>query len=131
MRRKVKLRTRDGSDVHIVLENWGSGLDHSMRRWTLQDSLWLCIDSGDLAEEMVFGFWGPVVQLPDVPDVRDTYEAAALGQKMAGVLMRGQTMVEYALIIAAIGAVAWGAYNVMGHGIGSMASGIDSSMTSA
>jgi Flp pilus assembly pilin Flp len=43
---------------------------------------------------------------------------------------RGQTMVEYALIIAAVGAVAWGAYNLMGHDIGSMASGIDSSLTS-
>ena len=31
---------------------------------------------------------------------------------------RGQTMVEYALIIASIGAVAWGAYNLMGHDIG-------------
>jgi hypothetical protein len=29
--------------------------------------------------------------------------------------MRGQTMVEYALIIAAVSAVAWGAYNTMGH----------------
>jgi Flp pilus assembly pilin Flp len=44
---------------------------------------------------------------------------------------RGQTMVEYALIIASIGAVAWGAYNLMGHDIGSMASGIDSDLTSA
>jgi Flp pilus assembly pilin Flp len=45
--------------------------------------------------------------------------------------VRGQTMVEYALIIASIGAVAWGAYNLMGHDIGSMASGIDSDLTSA
>ena len=44
--------------------------------------------------------------------------------------LRGQTMVEYALIIAAVGVVAWGAYNLMGHDIGSMASGIDSSLTS-
>jgi len=44
---------------------------------------------------------------------------------------RGQTMVEYALIIAAVGVVAWGAYNLMGHDIGSMASGIDSNLTSA
>jgi Flp pilus assembly pilin Flp len=43
----------------------------------------------------------------------------------------GQTMVEYALIIASIGVVAWGAYNLMGHDIGSMASGIDSSLTNA
>lgn len=45
--------------------------------------------------------------------------------------MRGQTMVEYALILAAIAVVAWGAYSVMGHDIGSMASGIDSSLTSS
>ena len=44
---------------------------------------------------------------------------------------RGQTMVEYALIIAAISVVAWGAYNLMGHDIGSMASGIDSNLTNA
>jgi Flp pilus assembly pilin Flp len=44
---------------------------------------------------------------------------------------QGQTMVEYALIIASIGVVAWGAYNLMGQSIGSMASGIDSDLTSA
>jgi Flp pilus assembly pilin Flp len=44
---------------------------------------------------------------------------------------QGQTMVEYALIIASIGVVAWGAYNLMGHDIGSMASGIDSNLTTA
>jgi Flp pilus assembly pilin Flp len=45
--------------------------------------------------------------------------------------LRGQTMVEYALIIAAVGIVAWGAYNLMGQNIGSMASGIDSALTNA
>jgi Flp pilus assembly pilin Flp len=45
--------------------------------------------------------------------------------------LRAQTMVEYALIIAAVGVVAWGAYNLMGQDIGSMASGIDSALTSA
>jgi len=44
---------------------------------------------------------------------------------------RAQTMVEYALIIASIGVVAWGAYNVMGHSIATMASGIDSDLTTA
>ena len=44
---------------------------------------------------------------------------------------RAQTMVEYALIIASIGVVAWGAYNVMGHSVGTMASGIDSDLTTA
>jgi len=43
--------------------------------------------------------------------------------------LRGQTMVEYALIIAAVGVVAWGAYNLMGQNIGSMASGIDSALS--
>ena len=43
----------------------------------------------------------------------------------------GQTMTEYALIIAAIAVVAWGAYNHMGHDIGSMANGIDSDLTNA
>jgi Flp pilus assembly pilin Flp len=45
--------------------------------------------------------------------------------------LRGQTMVEYALIIAAVGVVAWGAYNLMGRDVGSMASGIDSALTNA
>ena len=44
---------------------------------------------------------------------------------------RGQTMTEYALIISAIAVVAWGAYNHLGHDIGSMASGIDSGLTNA
>ena len=43
----------------------------------------------------------------------------------------GQTMIEYALIIASIGVIAWSAYNLMGHDIGSMASGLDSDLTSA
>ncbi len=44
---------------------------------------------------------------------------------------RAQTMVEYALIIASVGIVVWGAYNLMGHDIGSMANGIDSDLTNA
>jgi Flp pilus assembly pilin Flp len=44
---------------------------------------------------------------------------------------RAQTMVEYALIIASVGVVVWGAYNLMGHNIGTMASGIDSDLTNA
>ena len=44
---------------------------------------------------------------------------------------RGQTMTEYALIIAAIGVVVWAAYERMGGDIGSMASGIDSNLTAA
>jgi Flp pilus assembly pilin Flp len=44
---------------------------------------------------------------------------------------QGQTMVEYALILATIAVVAWGAYNLMGHDVGSMASDIDSGLTNA
>jgi Flp pilus assembly pilin Flp len=44
---------------------------------------------------------------------------------------RAQTMVEYALIIASVGVVVCGAYNLMGHDIGSMANGIDSDLTNA
>jgi hypothetical protein len=33
--------------------------------------------------------------------------------------------------IASLGVVVWGAYNLMGHDIGSMASGLDSDLTSA
>jgi hypothetical protein len=40
-------------------------------------------------------------------------------------------MVEYALIIASIGVVAWGAYNIMGHSVATMTSGIDSELTTA
>jgi len=43
----------------------------------------------------------------------------------------GQTMTEYALILAAIAVVAWGAYNLMGQNIGTMASGIDSALTNS
>ena len=44
---------------------------------------------------------------------------------------RGQTMTEYALIIASVGIISWAAYKTMGAKIGSMASGIDSSLTNA
>jgi Flp pilus assembly pilin Flp len=130
MKRTVKLRTNEGYDVRIVLENWGSGLDHSKRRWTLQEGLWQCVDSGDLAEEWDLGFRRPMAQSSPAPAAHETHDAARDGDETAVALSRGQTMVEYALIIAAIGVVAWGAYSVMGHNIGSMASGIDSSLTS-
>jgi hypothetical protein len=45
--------------------------------------------------------------------------------------LHGQTMVEYALIIASVGVVAWDAYNLLAHDIGSMANGIDSDLTNA
>jgi Flp pilus assembly pilin Flp len=109
MRQTVKVRTSEGHNLHIALEHWGSGLDHTLRRWILNDGYWECMDTGELAEESglsrlkILNAWKP----------------------------GGQTMVEYALIIAALAVVAWGAYNLTGHDIGSMASGIDSALTSA
>lgn len=44
---------------------------------------------------------------------------------------RGQTMAEYALVLAAVAVIAFGAYKVLGNGIGSIASGVDSMLTSA
>jgi Flp pilus assembly pilin Flp len=44
---------------------------------------------------------------------------------------RGQTMTEYALILAAIAVVVYGVYRVIGNDIGSLASGIDSALTNA
>ena len=37
MGQTVKLRTSEGGRVRIVLENWGSGLDHLRRRWVRTD----------------------------------------------------------------------------------------------
>ena len=44
---------------------------------------------------------------------------------------RGQTMTEYALILAAIAVVVYGVYAAMGNNIGSLANGVDSSLTHA
>jgi Flp pilus assembly pilin Flp len=43
----------------------------------------------------------------------------------------GQTMTEYALILAAIAVVVYGVYAAMGNNIGSLANGIDSALTNA
>jgi hypothetical protein len=51
MGQTVKLRTSKGGRVHIVLENWGSGLDHLRRRWVRTDGYWECMDTGIRAEE--------------------------------------------------------------------------------
>jgi Flp pilus assembly pilin Flp len=74
---------------------------------------------------MFFNRCSPLLQLSPAPAEH------ARAQEPAVASMRGQTMVEYALIIAAVAVVAWGAYNLTGHDIGSMASGIDSALTSA
>jgi Flp pilus assembly pilin Flp len=44
---------------------------------------------------------------------------------------RGQTMTEYALILAAIAVVVYGTYRVLGNNIGSLASGVDSALANA
>ena len=44
---------------------------------------------------------------------------------------RGQTMTEYALILAAIAIVVWGAYQLMGQDISNLASGVDSALVAA
>ncbi len=45
--------------------------------------------------------------------------------------MHGQTMTEYALILAVIAVVIYGTYRALGNNIGSLASGVDSTLTSA
>jgi Flp pilus assembly pilin Flp len=44
---------------------------------------------------------------------------------------RGQTMTEYALILAAIAVVVYGVYAAMGNNIATLASGVDSTLTNA
>lgn len=44
---------------------------------------------------------------------------------------RGQTMTEYALILAAVAIVVYGTYKALGNSIGSFASGVDSVLTNA
>jgi Flp pilus assembly pilin Flp len=44
---------------------------------------------------------------------------------------RGQTMTEYALIMAAVAIAVYGAYRAVGNNIGSLASGVDSALTNA
>jgi Flp pilus assembly pilin Flp len=44
---------------------------------------------------------------------------------------RGQTMTEYALILAAVAIVAYATYKVMGQDIGSMVNKIDSALAAA
>jgi Flp pilus assembly pilin Flp len=45
--------------------------------------------------------------------------------------VRGQTMTEYALILAAIAIVVYGTYKVLGNNISTLASGVDSVLTNA
>jgi Flp pilus assembly pilin Flp len=44
---------------------------------------------------------------------------------------RGQTMTEYALVLAAVAVAVYGAYRILGNNIGTLASGVDSALTNA
>jgi Flp pilus assembly pilin Flp len=46
-------------------------------------------------------------------------------------ITKGQTMTEYALILAAIAVVVYGTYRALGNNIGSLANGVDSALTNA
>lgn len=46
-------------------------------------------------------------------------------------LQRGQTMTEYALILAAIAIVVFATYEVMGQDIGSLVNRVDSALTAS
>jgi Flp pilus assembly pilin Flp len=45
--------------------------------------------------------------------------------------MRGQTMTEYTLVLAAIAVAVYGTYLALGNNISSLASGVDSTLTNA
>jgi Flp pilus assembly pilin Flp len=45
--------------------------------------------------------------------------------------MRGQTMTEYTLVLAAIAVAVYGTYLALGKNISSLASGVDSTLTNA
>ena len=69
MKQIVRLRTTKGLEILVALDNWGSGLDDLMRRWTAEDGCWHCTDTGELAQEsglvglQVFSGRNPVLQL--------------------------------------------------------------------
>lgn len=44
---------------------------------------------------------------------------------------RGQTMTEYTLVLTAVAVAVYGAYLALGNNIGSLASGVDSTLTNA
>ena len=44
---------------------------------------------------------------------------------------RGQTMTEYALLLAAVAVAVYSTYRLLGNNIGTLASGIDSALTNA
>ena len=44
---------------------------------------------------------------------------------------RAQTMTEYTLVLAAVAVAVYGAYRALGNNIGSLANGVDSTLTNA
>ncbi len=52
-------------------------------------------------------------------------------REMGKRLSKGQTMTEYALILAAVAIVVFATYELMGQDIGSMVNKIDSTLTSS
>ncbi len=45
--------------------------------------------------------------------------------------IRGQTMTEYTLVLAAVAVAVYGVYRALGNNIGSLANGVDSTLTNA
>ena len=44
---------------------------------------------------------------------------------------RGQTMTEYTLVVVAVAVAVFGAYRALGNNIGSLANGVDSTLTNS
>ena len=59
------------------------------------------------------------------------HQGGNLGSTPGARSKRGQTMTEYALILAAIAVVVYGTYRALGNNIGSLANGVDSALTNA
>jgi Flp pilus assembly pilin Flp len=45
--------------------------------------------------------------------------------------LRGQTMTEYTLVVVAVAVAVFGAYRALGNNIGSLANGVDSTLTNS
>ena len=130
MQRTLKLQTDQGDRIRIVLENWGSGLDDAKRRWTMEGAFWLCVDSGQLAQNAgmtglkFFETETPLFDFVPSPTSEDHGV-----DESADALASGQTMVEYLMILAVAGAVAWGTRNLIGRDIGALTSNIGSALS--
>jgi len=127
MQRTLKLQTEQGDPIRIVLENWGSGLDEARRRWTMEGAFWLCVDSGQLAQRAGMAglkFFDAKTPLLPSPE-SDDYNADESTDAFAS----GQTMVEYLMILAVAGAVAWRTRNLIGRDIGALTSNIGSALS--